>query len=138
MALTKKQRQQVWDKSNGHCWYCGSKLPDKGWHADHIKPIFRTTEVVPIEERKNRHVFELKQTGECSIPDRDRVENMVPACAPCNLFKGTYSIEGFRKQLEQQVERGRKSSVNFRTAERFGLIAVNSQAVVFWFEQQGL
>ncbi|MGD1586410.1 HNH endonuclease, partial [Klebsiella pneumoniae subsp. pneumoniae] len=33
------------------------------------------------------------------------------------------------------VERGRKSSVNFRTAERFGLVEVVEKQVVFWFEK---
>ncbi|EBA1981653.1 HNH endonuclease, partial [Salmonella enterica] len=41
----------------------------------------------------------------------------------------------FRKQVSLQVERGRRSSVNFRTAERFGLISVVNKPVVFWFEQ---
>lgn len=47
----------------------------------------------------------------------------------------TYSLEMFRKQVSLQVERGRRSSVNFRTAERFGLISVVNKPVVFWFEQ---
>ncbi|WP_109042751.1 hypothetical protein [Escherichia coli] len=38
-------------------------------------------------------------------------------------------------QVSLQVERGRRSSVNFRTAERFGLIQVVNKPVVFWFEQ---
>lgn len=137
MALTKKQRQQVREKSAGHCWYCGCQLPEKGWHADHIEPIQRIQEIVPREERKNKLILELRQTGECHKPERDNIKNMVPACAPCNLFKATYSVEGFRKQIEQQVERGRKSSVNFRTAERFGLIEVKPKSVEFWFERQG-
>jgi len=28
--------------------------------------------------------------------------------------------------------------VNFRTAERFGLIEIKPTTVIFWFEQQGL
>lgn len=29
----------------------------------------------------------------------------------------------------------RKTSVNFRTAERFGKIQINNESVVFWYEQ---
>ncbi|MDI8840916.1 HNH endonuclease, partial [Salmonella enterica subsp. enterica serovar Anatum] len=43
--------------------------------------------------------------------------------------------EMFREQVSLQVERGRKSSMNFRTAERFGLIEAVDKPVVFWFEQ---
>ncbi|MDI8841786.1 YjfK family protein, partial [Salmonella enterica subsp. enterica serovar Anatum] len=42
--------------------------------------------------------------------------------------------EMFREQVSLQVERGRKSSMNFRTAERFGLIEAVDKPVVFWFE----
>lgn len=40
MAINKK-RQAIWDKSNGHCWYCGCQLGEKGWHADHFEPVVR-------------------------------------------------------------------------------------------------
>ena len=98
MTLTKKQRKEVWDKSDGVCWYCGCNLPGKGWHADHIEPIFRGW--------KERHE-----------PERNRMSNIVPACSKCNLLKSTYSLEVFREEVELQVARGRKYSSNFRNAE---------------------
>lgn len=66
----------------------------------------------------------------------DNEENKVPSCPPCNLFKSTFSVEGFRREIKEQVERARNSSVNFRTAERFGLIQTKDEPVVFWFEKQ--
>lgn len=80
-------------------------------------------------------IFRLKTTGEVFRPEADCPENIFPSCAPCNLLKTTYSLEMFRKQVSLQVERGRRSSVNFRTAERFGLVEVIEKPVVFWFEQ---
>lgn len=80
-------------------------------------------------------IFRLKSTGDVFRPEVDCPENLVPACAPCNLLKTTYSLETFRMQIALQVERGRRHSVNFRTAERFGLIQVMNKPVVFWFEQ---
>ena len=67
-------------------------------------------------------------------PENDIEENKVPACAPCNLFKSTFSVEEFRQEIQRQVERARKSSVNFRTSERFGLIKEIDKKVTFWFE----
>lgn len=81
-----------------------------------------------------RGIFKLKATGEVRNTEADTIENLYPACAPCNLFKTSYSLEMFRKQISLQVERGRKSSVNFRTAERFGLIVPVNIPVVFYFE----
>ena len=114
MRLTKAERKTVWDKSNGICWYCGRKLK-KGWHADHCNAIYRYPDG---SYKKENH----------------KLENIVPACAPCNLFKSVFTVEEFRAEIQEQVKRSRKTSVNFRTAERFGLIEVIEKPVVFWFE----
>lgn len=141
MALTKKQRQQVWDKSKGHCWYCGNRLPEKGWHADHCDAVYRMTSRKSYSSAWGEVPESIKQLlddGCMQKPQNDKIENIVPACAPCNLFKSVFSIEEFRTEIALQVERARKQSVNFRTAERFGLIETRPLDVVFWFERQAL
>ncbi|HEJ9689523.1 TPA: HNH endonuclease [Proteus mirabilis] len=109
----------------GRCAYCG-ELPEKGWHADHVEPIYRKI------DRVNGKIV---ATGVCFNPENDTQENLVPACAPCNLFKSVYSVEVFREEIKKQADRARKSSVNFRTAERFGMIELVDKPVIFWFEQ---
>ncbi|ECA9146209.1 HNH endonuclease [Salmonella enterica subsp. enterica serovar Montevideo] len=133
MALTRKQRERLRMKFGGRCAYCGCVLPEKGWHADHVQAVLRKSELCMKAAEKG--IFRLKTTGEVFRPEADCPENIFPSCAPCNLLKTTYSLEMFRKQVSLQVERGRRSSVNFRTAERFGLISVVNKPVVFWFEQ---
>ncbi|EBW6363722.1 HNH endonuclease [Salmonella enterica subsp. enterica serovar Oranienburg] len=133
MALTRKQREKLRMKFGGRCAYCGCELPEKGWHADHVQAVLRKSEQCMKAAEKG--IFRLKTTGEVFRPEADCPENIFPSCAPCNLLKTTYSLEMFRKQVSRQVERGRRSSVNFRTAERFGLISVVNKPVVFWFEQ---
>ncbi|EAS1098080.1 HNH endonuclease [Salmonella enterica] len=133
MALTRKQRERLRMKFGGRCAYCGCVLPEKGWHADHVQAVLRKSERCMKAAEKG--IFRLKTTGEVFRPEADCPENIFPSCAPCNLLKTTYSLEMFRKQVALQVERGRRSSVNFRTAERFGLISVVNKPVVFWFEQ---
>ena len=128
MALTKNQRQQVWDKSNGFCWYCGCNLPEKGWHVDHVEPIGRYKNI-KITENGVKHI------NTCEKLHLDTIENMVPTCSKCNLFKAAWNIEQFRSELIDQVERARQYSVNFRNAERYGLIQVTNKPVIFWFEQ---
>ncbi|EHW2122393.1 HNH endonuclease [Salmonella enterica subsp. enterica serovar Montevideo] len=133
MALTRKQRERLRMKFGGRCAYCGCELPEKGWHADHVQAVLRKSERCMKSAEKG--IFRLKSTGDVFRPEADCPENIFPSCAPCNLLKTTYSLEMFRKQVSLQVERGRRSSVNFRTAERFGLISVVNKPVVFWFEQ---
>ncbi|MDU2941517.1 MAG: HNH endonuclease signature motif containing protein [Enterobacteriaceae bacterium] len=132
MALTKKQRVELRMKFGGRCAYCGCELNDK-WHADHVEPIIRISEQDMKAAEKG--LWKLKAKGKSRKPHLDALDNMFPACQPCNLLKATYNVEMFRQQISLQVERGRKSSMNFRTAERFGLIETISKPVVFWFEQ---
>jgi 5-methylcytosine-specific restriction endonuclease McrA len=115
-TISKKLRQSVFDKSHGFCWYCGDYLSDK-WHVDHIEPIRRSAD-------GGVHSLELHN-----------IDNLAPACVPCNLFKSVYSVEGFRAKISKQPDRARKSSVNFRTAERFGLIKETPTDIIFWFER---
>ncbi|MDN4129650.1 HNH endonuclease signature motif containing protein [Pantoea ananatis] len=133
MKLTKMQRAALRLKFGGRCAYCGEVLPEKGWHADHVEPVLRISEV--DEQARQKGVWKLKATGSVTFTLRDSLDNHFPACAPCNLFKATYSVEMFRAQIARQVDRARASSVNFRTAERFGQIQVTTQPVVFWFER---
>ncbi|EBN0859010.1 HNH endonuclease [Salmonella enterica] len=119
-TITKKQRAELRMKFGGRCAYCGCELPEKGWHADHVEAVLRKSEQCMKAAAKG--IFKLKATGEFYRPEAERLENLFPACAPCNLLKASYSLEMFREQVSLQVERGRKSSMNFRTAERFGLI----------------
>ena len=116
---TQKQRQAIFNRSNGLCWYCGCGLHEKHWHADHFQHIYRN----------------FFGKGLDRYPEMDVISNLVPACVPCNLFKSTLSIEQLRKEIMLQVKRARKSSANFRVAERFGLIEVIDKPVIFCFEK---
>ena len=113
-----KKRLEIFNKSGGRCWYCGADLNGKRWHEDHFEP--------------------LRRGWNEPFQGPDTQENKVPACAPCNLFKSIFTVDEFRREIESQVERARKSSVNFRTAERFGCVQANDNPVVFWFERNGL
>lgn len=61
-------RSEVWDKTNGHCWYCDKALnPFRDLHIDHVVPRARG--------------------------GLDTIDNLVPACATCNLSKGAKSLD---------------------------------------------
>jgi len=132
--ITKAQRAELRLKFGGRCAYCGCKLPEKGWHADHVEPVRRDFEMVraPAGSRVTHFA---RSTGKVMHPELHAIENLYPACAPCNLFKGAFSVEFMRKEIGKQIERSRAYSVNFRTAERFGLVEIVDKPVVFWFEK---
>lgn len=100
-------RAKIKAKCNGRCAYCGIELGDR-FHVDHVKSYYRG--------------------GEC-VED-----NYLPACAKCNNYKLTYSIDEFRQLIERQLDLAFRNSVNYRTALRYGLVIENKKPVIFYFE----
>ena len=107
--LSTKERAKIHAKFNGRCAYCGHKITQKAMQVDHVKPVY--------------------------LNGSNSDENLFPACFACNNYKLTYSVEELRAQIGKQVERARENSVNFRLAERYGLIEVTDNPVVFYFER---
>lgn len=119
MKLSKSARQSVLDKSGGHCWYCGVNIEGKRWQADHFHPIVRFND-------------------SCLYPLLDAIENMVPACAPCNNYKSSMGIEVFRNNVARQRDATLNASTGLRQLLRLGRVEFSSDPVVFWFERSGL
>ena len=113
-----KKRKSIWDKSGGKCWYCGVELGEKGWHADHFHPIIRNYWL---------------NDGSSIYPELDTIDNLVPSCAPCNNFKHSLSIEGYRSLCSEQFENIPKYTTGARQLVRLGLIDFSPRPVVFWF-----
>jgi len=108
-VLKRPQREAVLKKTNGRCAYCGCELEYKQMQIDHISPI--------------------------SVGGDNSFENLFASCQPCNHRKGTFSLEGFRKELEKQLKILRRDSATYRNAVRFGLVIENSHRVEFYFEK---
>jgi 5-methylcytosine-specific restriction endonuclease McrA len=113
-------RAQVHQKYGGRCAYCGTEITVKQMQMDHFKPIYRNWgDTHPLPEHAGT----------------DTIDNLMPACAPCNRWKSTMPLEDFRAELVAQVERLRRDSAAFRMAERHGLVVPTGNPVVFWFEK---
>lgn len=115
--LTKAERLEVYNKTYGHCAYCGNEIPFKGYHADHIKCI-----------RNHEHESE----------DIDTVKNMLPTCSSCNIYKRTMNLEVFREQLTKIPGRLHRDTSTYGIAKRYGLIVEDLKPVVFYFEKIGI
>lgn len=136
--MTKAKREQIRLMFGGRCAYCGCELLN-GWHVDHVKPVLRDWEFVR-DERGNlttkNGVTVTRQTGKLFRPENDTQENLFPACIPCNIDKGTCELEDWREYLHQRiVVKLRENSSTFRHAERFGVVSISVEPLVFWFEK---
>lgn len=125
MKLTKAEREQVRMKFGGKCAYCGEPLSDR-WHADHFEPVERIIKYVSGKGAV--------QTGECYRPERHRLDNMMPACPPCNIDKHSMSLEGWRRKLQDATNVLARNNPTYRHAKRFGLLQETGARVTFHFE----
>ena len=111
----KQIRRAVKLKFNGNCAYCGVKLGDR-FHIDHLKPLYRGYDNPP------------------EWAGTDDIENLMPACQRCNLWKKTFTIEQFRAEIKSQIDRLHKYSPSYNLAIDFNLIEENDNPVIFYFE----
>jgi len=116
------ERQFILDKTKGKCLYCGLDLTGIKWQADHFHPIIRHPE-----------------KGTCVYPKLDTIDNLFPSCAPCNNFKSSNSIEGFRRGIQEQQRIILKSSTGMRQLSRLGLVEFKDTSnFKFWFEHNNI
>jgi hypothetical protein len=121
MPISKAIRELIHNKYAGKCAYCGCEL-QKGWHVDHIEPVFRNWTVEALMS------YELKRGADC-------IENYNPSCPRCNTWKSTLTVEQFRTELQKQTERMRRDSSAYRISLDFGLVSETQVQVVFYFEK---
>ncbi len=126
--MKKAIRQEVHQKYNGHCGYCGCELKYKDMQVDHVIPQgFYLCHI----KNNNRIPKHLAHLGE---DDMNHIDNLMPACRVCNKWKSDHDLEQFRIELEAQVERTERSSSNFRMAVRYGQIIKTPKPIIFFFE----
>lgn len=108
--IPKKIREQVYNKYNGHCAYCGCELEYEKMQVDHAKPL--------------------------RIGGENTIENMLPACRSCNHYKSTLDVEDFRNYLAGISHRLMRDNIPFQVGVRFGILKHIKDDVVFYFEQK--
>lgn len=113
-------------KFAGRCAYCGEQLGER-WHADHLLPVVRDCKWVWGKG--------FVPTGELLRPQHDTIDNMMPACPPCNIDKGSNSLEWWRKKLQDATAVLARNNPTYRHARRFGLVAETGASIRFYFER---
>lgn len=121
MKMTKAQRAGLQAKFDGLCAYCGEPLGDR-WHADHFEPV----------EREVGHKGNLLGLR---YPERNTIENMMPACAPCNISKAHLTLDSWRNWLAGHVKSLNAHNTPYRLAKKHGLVKETGAPIVFHFER---
>lgn len=109
--LSKQEREIIYQKTNGHCAYCGCELEFKNMQADHVQPFI--------------------------LGGSEDIDNFMPSCRSCNHYKSTLGLEEFRNWMQTLPDRMLRDNVNFRNLHRFGIISVDRSPVKFYFERLG-
>ena len=110
MGVSKKQREQIYNKYNGRCAYCGQEIEYKNMQVDHIKAKY--------------------------IGGKNEKTNYVPSCRACNFYKSTLDIEDFRIRIETIPQRLNRIFI-FRLAVKYGLIEIKNKKIKFLGEENG-
>lgn len=136
--MKKAERQKVFDKYGGRCAYCGCELT-KSWHVDHLLPVKRKKKVVEgcyIETLSGKHTWIPRHfiNDGYDFPERDVIENKVPACGSCNIQKHSQSVEVFREQIASFITSLNKYHTIYKFAKRYGLVEETGKPVIFYFE----
>lgn len=107
--MKKEIRQQVYNKYNGKCAYCGCDVEYKNMQVDHINAKY--------------------------LGGKDNIENLQPACRNCNFYKATFDIETFKKRIADIPTQLEKLFI-FRVALKYGLIEIKHKKIKFEFEKE--
>lgn len=116
-TISKKTRQAVYAKYDGHCAYCGKALEYKDMQLDHLIPKQR--------ERFKRYT---EEEIEC-------FENYMPSCRRCNHYKRAHTLECFRHMIEEIPQKLFRDSYIYKVGLDYGLVFADEHKVVFYFEQ---
>ncbi len=115
-TISKKVREAVYDKYQGHCAYCGKKLEYKDMQLDHMIP------------RQREH---FKKYTEEEI---ECFENYMPSCRRCNHYKRAHSLETFREMIETIPQKLVRDSYIYKVGLDYNLIEEHPHKIEFYFE----
>ena len=98
----------VYNKTRGHCWYCGKEL-DGDFQIDHANP------------RRNG--------------GSDDIDNLLPSCKVCNSKKCGRTIEEYREYLHwRKYMRFTPEQVAFLTENGIKIESLAIEPIVFYGE----
>lgn len=129
MAVSKKNREIIFNKYGGRCAYCACEL-EKGWHVDELLPVERQRKFVNGKWITDKS----KYPSGMKYPEHLNINNQMPACPSCNINKRYLSIEEFRNLIAGFMKHLNEVSTQYKIAKRYGLVKETIEPIVFYFE----
>ena len=117
-TIPKKIRQEVYQKYNHRCAYCGCDLEYKDMQVDHVKSVYANTDI--------------KQT--MSSEEMYDIDNLMPSCRQCNFYKSSMQLDDFRERLATTMMENLQKEFTYRLALKYGLIEEYIKPIRFYFE----
>lgn len=114
-TLSKKVREEVFQKYEGHCAYCGKKLEYKEMQVDHLIP------------------YQRERFGKYSEEEIWCFENYMPSCRRCNHYKRAHNLETFRR-LIAEIPKKLSELYIFKVGVDYELCSTKERPIVFYFE----
>ena len=117
--ISKKTREIVYNKYNGHCAYCGCEIEMKDMQVDHIVPKYR-----------NNEMWHKGKIG------TDEISNLNPSCRMCNFYKGMSTIDAFRARLRNGIMFNLQKEFCFRLVQKYGMVKIEDWDGKFYYEKK--
>ena len=122
-TFTKKEREAVYKKYNGHCAYCGCEMDIKDMHIDHAASV--AGYYYGIKES-------MEKIQEGTLND---IDNLMPSCRQCNFYKSILNIEHFRYKLKEILQRTCVNTFQAKLAMKYGMLEKHEWDGKFYFEK---
>jgi 5-methylcytosine-specific restriction endonuclease McrA len=118
----KHSRQEIHDKYDGHCAYCGKKITLKQMQVDHLIP-------------KSQEHYMVYDTGNWVEVQQimESYDNLMPSCRRCNHYKRAHTLHNFRVMMKSLHERIKKIYI-VKVAIDYGIVTFNEWDEMFYFE----
>lgn len=113
MAISKKTREAVYRKYNGHCAYCGRAIAYKDMQVDHFQPL---------------RAWGIEDAG------MDDISNLMPSCRMCNHYKRANTLETFRRYIQEIPKKLRENYI-YKVGLVYGNVVEREKPIVFYFEK---
>lgn len=114
MAISKKIREEVYRKYDGHCAYCGREIAYKDMQVDHFRPV---------------RAWNPEDNG------TDDISNLMPSCRMCNHYKRANTLETFRRYIAE-IPRKLRENYIYKVGVVYGNVIENEKPIEFYFEKQ--
>jgi 5-methylcytosine-specific restriction endonuclease McrA len=115
--MNKSIREQVYNKYDGHCAYCGQPITMREMQVDHLVPLARGVPDKWLQEKRGTN----------------DIDNLMPACRMCNFYKGRDRLDLFRWKITKWLDY--KHTFATRFALRYGILVEKGWTGEFYFEK---